>query len=271
MATRQCNSAQKHMQNVILEETDPVKAHEMKLFFEQHLVNLAVSVPGGFARNAVAYATADAVILSYSAAERAQAGSYIAYLAARLRCPLVVASECALSESEEVLLLDAGAADCLAPPCGLRELLARLRARARRFSITQRKVHRPNYRVGDLGIDCETRELLTATTASKLTKKEFSLLEYLVRNNHTVFTREELLDVVSVDNLDVNDRNIDGIVSRLREKLSGLGGNADLIKTIRGFGYMLDSSVEYVCADNDLRSMLRTQGTGHRRSCGLAN
>lgn len=243
------------MQNVILEEKDPGRADEMQQFFARHLVKLLLQPPGGHERNAAAYAATDAVILSYRG-ELKEMAAYINRLSAALACPVVVMCLTVASESEEVELLEAGAADCLSPPFGLRELLARLRAKARRLSIARQRTRRPNYRFGAFGLDCDAGEILTTTASAKLTPKEFSLLEHLLRNSRAGITREELLDVVSADNLDVNDRSIDGIVSRLRERLVALGGSAELIRTIRGFGYMLDSPADAISADDDLRALL---------------
>lgn len=243
------------MRNVILETKDAGTTDEIKLFFERHLVTLVVEAPGGLERNPAAYAAADAVMLYYQG-DMEETTTYIARLVAQLACPVVMICQTTPSEDEEVRLLEAGAGDCLMPPFGLRELLARLRARVRRLLIARRRTLRVNYRFGSFGLNRESGEIVAAAAQVKLTKKEFSLLEHLAHNSCACVTREELLDVVSVNDFDVNDRSIDGIVSRLRERLVTLGGSPKLIRTVRGFGYMLDNPVEAICADEDLRDAL---------------
>ncbi len=243
------------MRQVILEEADPEKSANMARFFERHLVDLHVCRPEGFDANTPRYLAADALIIPVGA-NISQSTLYISDIYKHLSCPVLVIGERPFREIEELLLFESGATDCISPPFEFRELLARLRARARRVSISRARARQHNYRFDRFGLNCETRELLTATSQCKLPKKECSLLRYFLSNNYAGISREELLDVVNREKLDVNDRSIDSLVSRLRDRLIALGANPRLIRTIRGFGYMLDTPVDAVSGDDDLRVFL---------------
>jgi DNA-binding response OmpR family regulator len=243
------------MRQVILEESDSDHAASMARFFERHLVDLCVSQPFAFNSSLALYQAADAVILS-AGSNVSKSAEYLSETQKSLTCPIVVIGERPFTEIEELHLFESGAADCISPPFELRELLARLRARARRVSITRSRGRSHNYRFDRFALNCETRELFTSTSLTRLPKKECSLLRHFLINNHACISREELLDVVNREKLDVNDRSIDSLVSRLRDRLVGQGASTRLIRTIRGFGYMLDTSVDAVFAEDDLRAFL---------------
>lgn len=132
--------------------------------------------------------------------------------------------------------LDSGADDYLVKPFALAELLARIRALLRReigegSSFLQ---------VGELSIDTLTREVKRAEKDVKLTSKEYSMLEYFVRNPSIVITRRMLEDHVWDLSLDSESNLIDVYVRRLRQKIDN-DGEDSLIETIRGVGYRLKS------------------------------
>jgi DNA-binding response OmpR family regulator len=133
--------------------------------------------------------------------------------------------------------LDSGADDYLVKPFERQELLARLRALLRR---------RPprgaaQLVVGDLMLHPDTHEVTRADRAVDLTQREFELLEYLMRNERIVVSRQRLLDEVwGYDPFSVTN-TIEVFVSNLRRKLEA-GGEPRLLHTIRGAGYVLRAS-----------------------------
>jgi DNA-binding response OmpR family regulator len=130
--------------------------------------------------------------------------------------------------------LDIGADDYLVKPFERQELLARLRALLRR---------RPPrgmapLRVGDLMLNPDTHEVTRGERAIDLTQREFELLEYLMRNERLVISRQKLLDEVwGYDPFSITN-TIEVFVSNLRRKLEA-DGEPRLLHTVRGAGYVL--------------------------------
>jgi two-component system, OmpR family, response regulator MprA len=141
----------------------------------------------------------------------------------------------ARAETEDrVSGLDSGADDYLVKPFERQELLARIRALLRR---------RPprgaaSLEVGDLTLNPDTREVRRGERELELTNREFELLEYLMRNERLVVSRERLLDDVWGYDPTAATNTIDVFISNLRRKLEN-GGEPRLLHTKRGAGYVL--------------------------------
>jgi two-component system response regulator MprA len=130
--------------------------------------------------------------------------------------------------------LDSGADDYLAKPFERQELLARIRALLRR---------RPprgaaSLQVADLTLNPDTREVKRGERELELTNREFELLEFLMRNERLVVSRERLLDEVWGYDPTAATNTIDVFISNLRRKLEA-GGEPRLLHTKRGAGYVL--------------------------------
>ena len=141
----------------------------------------------------------------------------------------------ARAETEDrVSGLDSGADDYLVKPFERQELLARIRALLRR---------RPprgaaSLEVSDLTLNPDTREVKRGDRELELTNREFELLEYLMRNERLVVSRERLLDDVWGYDPTAATNTIDVFISNLRRKLEA-GGEVRLLHTKRGAGYVL--------------------------------
>jgi DNA-binding response OmpR family regulator len=130
--------------------------------------------------------------------------------------------------------LDSGADDYLVKPFERQELLARLRALLRRRPPRGQA----NLAVGDLRLNPDTHEVTRGERQVELTQREFELLEYLMRNERIVISRQRLLDEVwGYDPFSMTN-TIEVFVSNLRRKLES-GGEPRLLHTIRGAGYVL--------------------------------
>lgn len=133
--------------------------------------------------------------------------------------------------------LDTGADDYLTKPFEFRELLARLRALARR----QVEFRAPRIRIADLEIDTVSQNVQRGGIHIELTAKEYSLIEFLALKRGKVVGREEISEHVWDDTFDPFSNLIEVYIKRLRKKLDE-GFAVQLIHTRRGAGYILDDA-----------------------------
>jgi DNA-binding response OmpR family regulator len=135
---------------------------------------------------------------------------------------------------EKIKLLNCGADDYLAKPFSYSELSARVKALLRRPPVIEGK----QLCVGDLILDRETYSAIRRKRTVCLTPKEFSLLEYLIKNKGKVVTRRMILEHVWDDAADPFSNNIETHITNLRKKIDR-GNKVKLIRTIHGQGYKI--------------------------------
>lgn len=138
------------------------------------------------------------------------------------------------SVADRIHGLDSGADDYLTKPFAFDELLARLRALARRSA----GVRTPVLVVGDLCLDPASRQVWRGSTPIELTRKEFELLEAMMRRPGGALSRFELLEYAWDDAYENRSNVIDVYVGYLRDKIDRPFGVAT-IETVRGVGYRL--------------------------------
>lgn len=129
-----------------------------------------------------------------------------------------------------------GADDYVTKPFSPRELMVRIRALLRRAGKPERRV----LQVGELVLDPFAHRTTLCGVELRLTKKEEGLLEILMRTPGKVFTREELLDRLWTDAVELNDRAVDTQVRRLRAKLEEIPHEHVALTTVWGLGYKVE-------------------------------
>ena len=137
---------------------------------------------------------------------------------------------------DRIIGLDSGADDYLIKPFAFAELLARIRALVRRGRVTEA----PRLATGDLEVELITRKVTRGGQPIELTVREFELLEYLLRHQGQVVSRELLARDVWKETARTTplDNVIDVHIARLRRKVDA-DQSAKLIHTVRGVGFML--------------------------------
>ena len=155
----------------------------------------------------------------------------------KIKTPVIILSA-KRSVDDRVTGLQSGGDDYLVKPFAFSELLARVQALIRRSS-NMPEAHR--LVVGDLNLDLLTREVKRGEEPIELQPREFSLLEYLMRNAGRVVSKTMILEQVWDYSFDPQTNVVDVLVCRLRNKIDK-DFDDKLIHTMRGVGYVLKKS-----------------------------
>ena len=142
--------------------------------------------------------------------------------------------------SDRVRGLDGGADDYLVKPFSFSELLARIRVLLRR-SVSAEKL--PVLTIGDLSLDVTSHKAIRGGRRIELSSKEYSILEYMMRNEGVVLSRESIREHIWSWDYDGESNVVDVYIRYLRKKIDD-GEDVKLIHTIRGSGYMIGGDVE---------------------------
>lgn len=138
---------------------------------------------------------------------------------------------------DKVQGLNSGADDYITKPFSFEELLARLRAVLRRPKVGEELV----LKCCDLELDPQKFEVRRSGKKLQLSKKEFSLLEYMMKNKNKILTKEQITSHVWDYDSDILPNTVEQYVRYLRNKIDAPFKNSpQIIQTIRGFGYKLE-------------------------------
>jgi DNA-binding response OmpR family regulator len=143
------------------------------------------------------------------------------------------------SETDRIVGLELGANDYIVKPFFIRELVARIKIQFRGQTSATRLL-----KAGNLELERSRCEARLSGTPLTLTATEFRLLEFLMTRPGVVFSREQLLDSVWGHDRAVTDRTVDVYVLRLRQKIETDPANPGFIRSVRGFGYSFNSTVQ---------------------------
>ena len=136
------------------------------------------------------------------------------------------------SEDNKIEGLVSGADDYVTKPYSIKELLARIEVVLRRTSGEQKSK--------TFELNTDVKGLILDGKEISLTKKEYELLEFLIRNKGIVVSREQIFDNVWGINSNSQMRMVDIQISHLRDKIEQDTKNPQIIKTVHGFGYILE-------------------------------
>ena len=139
---------------------------------------------------------------------------------------------------DKVSGMDAGADDYLPKPFAFEEFLARVRA------LLRRKEHNKSLELtaGDLTLDIQTHKVIRSGKEIILTPKEYSILEYLLRNKNHVISRMKLTEHVYDYQFDPDTNVLDVYINKLRNKIDK-DFDYQLLRTVRGVGYMIKENL----------------------------
>jgi DNA-binding response OmpR family regulator len=141
------------------------------------------------------------------------------------------------STKDKVEGLDCGADDYLSKPFAFEELTARVRALLRRKEGQKENL----LTIDDLSVDLVAHKVVRAGREIILTPKEYSILEYLLRNKNKIVSRTKLIEHVYDFHFDSGTNVLDVHINKLRTKIDH-GFGQELIHTARGIGYVLKES-----------------------------
>ncbi|PKM39946.1 MAG: DNA-binding response regulator [Firmicutes bacterium HGW-Firmicutes-9] len=139
---------------------------------------------------------------------------------------------------EKVNGLDLGANDYITKPFHIEELLARIRMVLRNAEPAAQSGNSDMLTLGDLTLSLSSRQVMRAGQAIELTKTQYDLLEYLLRNRDIVLTRDQILSHVWGYSYAGNSNVVDVYVRYVRNKIHDME-ESRIIETVRGIGYVI--------------------------------
>jgi len=222
---------------LLVVEDEPKVASFLKQGLEEQHNNVTVVFDGITAKRIALENTYDAIILDVMIPHKNGIEVAKELRSSNLKTPILMLTALG-NVDEKVIGLDAGADDYLVKPFDFKELLARLRVLTKR---SYEQIAAPKILViEDLELDLDRKVARRGGQVIDLTAKEYSLLEYLIRNKNRVISRTEILEKVWAAGFDSTTNVIDVYINFLRKKIDK-GFDIKLIHTMVGMGYIIKS------------------------------
>jgi len=229
---------------LLVVDDDPLTCSRVKAYFEQEGYVVLIASNGDEMWNCLRGQAVDVVLLDIGLPGRdgLELARELRAQNSRIGLLLVTGRN---DDIDKIVGLESGADDYVTKPFNARELLARVKIVLRRLRDMQTMTQSANQlRIGDWTLDLGYRRLISADGRREtLTRGEYDLLAALARQPGMAVGRERLMQAVFHRSWDPNDRTIDVLVSRLREKLEQDPKHPELIVTIRGEGYLLAGNI----------------------------
>lgn len=141
------------------------------------------------------------------------------------------------TENDMLTGFSVGGDDYISKPFSLKEVSARVKAVLKRQIAEIKPINKFSYK--GFSIDFDTKEVIVGKEVVLLTKTEFELLEFLVKHQERIFSREEIIDHIWEKTPYITERTVDVHITRLRKKL---GDYSSLISNRSGYGYRFNIS-----------------------------
>lgn len=139
---------------------------------------------------------------------------------------------------DRIIGLELGADDYIPKPFEEREVLARIRSVLRRQQLNPLEQKSATLSFNDFTIDFDRHVLLKADVPVDLTSREFALLVVLIEAKNKVLSRDKIMDLLVGRDWFPSDRSVDVLIGRIRKKLGTNPDDPEIIKTVRGAGYL---------------------------------
>jgi len=225
---------------IVLVEDEAFQRQAIAECLAQHGLRPTMLASGAELKRLVAHAMPDIALLDVRLNETEDGFALARWLRSRSARIGIIMLTAAGDTIDRVVGLESGADDYVAKPFQPRELVARVKALLRRAGPAAPPAPRlTEVRVGTAMLDLQHRVLILADdSVSNLTASEFDLLRLFVENPNRPLTRDWLLETIAHRDAAAFDRAIDNRVMRLRRKLERDPRKPEVIRSVRGIGYM---------------------------------
>ena len=222
---------------VLITEDEPIISDSLQKRFRRYEIAADIAPTGAEALNLAKLNDYDVILLDIRLPD--MMGFEVCHTLRErgIITPVIMLSAAHISAHDKVRGLDVGADDYLSKPFNFDELLARIRAAARRKT----QLERPLEEVDGLLIDSNKMLVQKGGKMIKLTRKQFRLLEYFVKHYGKAVSRFDILENVWGSGGEYLSNVVDVHVAQLRRKLGKNPSKKPYIQTVRGMGYILGS------------------------------